>query len=495
MARLARTCKLLFEFAHESLWETISSLSAFICCLPADYRTRPLKVQDLQRLDFYSTKVRSLVLDPPWPEVIHLPQEFKDIKRNKYKNSQKSWASLWKEISSLRPNWQFLPNLYRLQIGNVVENLLIPLVGVSGLNLTQIHINCLHDKLWSESLVFEVLDGFQDTPKLVDLLIKDGDPDMVPAKLITQSPLNNLQLGPRSRRNWSDDSEPSPLLFEILQKSTLKHLTLALSQALNNLETEVLESKYLPALKTLRLNMTSYNGRMFPIFLRGLDDPDLSVLSINFPSHVSDLVCLEVVRAVNSSCRLGNLTRLTLAGGQFHYHCGKCGYNANPKITPPVLREALTTFLPMPRLRTLHINVAPNFLDILDLDLYAAITAGLPALETLWLGHYGFVSSELEGRRGAYYERVPLQHLAAFCHLLPNLVDVSLGAADGLSLEEHPREDWASPSVESLRIHRWAGDRGNGRRISRDLLHLGLRTYFPNSDLAQKDFSSTTVLI
>lgn len=107
--------------------------------------------------------------------------------------------------------------------------------------------------------------------------------------------------------------------------------------------------------------------------------------------------------------------------------------------------------LPMHQLKTLRLSVAPNFLDVLDLQLYESITNGLPALEKLWLGHARFTTSGT-----TYYERVPLHHLAAFCSMLPNL-DVSIGTVDGLTLEESPRAEWASLGVKSLVISRWAG--------------------------------------
>ena len=148
----------------------------------------------------------------------------------------------------------------------------------------------------------------------------------------------------------------------------------------------------------------------------------------------------------------------------------------------------MNMLLPMPNLKILRLSVAPNFLDVLDLQLYKSITDGLPSLEKLWLGHSEFLAtSEFEGI--TYYERVPLHHLAAFCSTLPNLVEVSMGTVDGLTLEESPRTEWACLSVESLTIRHWAG-RDIAGGVSRDLLHLGLATYFPNSDLAKTEFNS-----
>ena len=107
----------------------------------------------------------------------------------------------------------------------------------------------------------------------------------------------------------------------------------------------------------------------------------------------------------------------------------------------------------MPHLKALRLSVAPNFLDVLDFDLYKSITEGLPALETLRLGHAEFVLCSRYGVT-TYYERVPLHHLAAFCSMLPNLVDVELGTVDGLKLEETPRTEWACANVKTLTIAR-----------------------------------------
>ena len=199
---------------------------------------------------------------------------------------------------------------------------------------------------------------------------------------------------------------------------------------------------------------------------------------------------LDVVRAVNSSCQLDNLTDLALAGGGFINNCGECGRHPGPSIKPHELREAMFALLPLPRLKSLRISVAPNFLDVLDLDLYRSIAAGLPSLQWLALGHREFHASSLfEGE--VYYERIPLHHLAAFCCLLHDLEEVSLGTADGMKLEEAPREEWACYGVKKLRIGSWADSEGAGGRgggVSYTLLHLGLRTYFPLSNLAQSEY-------
>lgn len=138
--------------------------------------------------------------------------------------------------------------------------------------------------------------------------------------------------------------------------------------------------------------------------------------------------------------------------------------------------------LPLPQLKVLRLSVAPNFLDVLDPKLYESIAKGLPALEKLTLGHADFyVHSEYI--EDFIYERVPLHHLAAFCSMLPNIKEVSIGTLDGLTLEKRPRKKWACVGVTSLSIAHHADVR-KGEML--DLLRLGLETYFPNSGLAKQ---------
>jgi hypothetical protein len=216
-------------------------------------------------------------------------------------------------------------------------------------------------------------------------------------------------------------------------------------------------------------------------FLELLENPELRVLNIKFPAHVTSTEFHEIVSAANTNCRLGHLNGLALAGGGWFTHC--CGARPEPRIQPADLRATFKMLLPMTRLKTLRLSVAPNFLDVLDLDIYKTMTAGLPSLEKLYLGHAEFIASS-QYHPTVFYERVPLHHLAAFCHLLPNLIEVSLGTADGFALEETPRSEWECAGVQTLSISHWIGE-----RLSHDVLHLGLRTYFPNSELAMKGLS------
>lgn len=196
----------------------------------------------------------------------------------------------------------------------------------------------------------------------------------------------------------------------------------------------------------------------------------------------------DVVSAAQNNCELRNLTELALSGGGWFDNCMECGKRPPPKITPEELRQALRMLLPLPKLKILRLSVAPNFLDILDLDLYKEITDQLHSIEKLWLGHSEFFASSIFHGITSY-ERVPLHHVAAFCHMLPNLVEVSVGGVDSLVLEKHPKAEWACPNVKELKVAHWAGRDSTSGGVSRDKLHLNVRTYFPESDLAKRELN------
>lgn len=478
LARLAQTCKAFFHTATDELWKTIHSFSPFLSCLPPDfqYRYRKLQVEELQRYDFYIPKVQNLFLESK--AVMVLPPPFQS--KPKSKASKKTWEELWEEIAKLRPMSELLSNLRRLRISNVEERLLVPLIGISGSDLTQIHIQFILARQ-TPSVTLKILDGIHYTPKLESLFVRNNETHLV--DLIRQSPLKHLRLDPRIRCN-SPQYNQSPLPYEILRKSTLTNLTLSLTRDWYTPEITALNSKYLPALKRLWLNLTNSGRRPPTVFLKGLDNPELSLLNIKFPIEVAGREFLDVVSTANTSCRLGNLTELALAGGGWFPHCWQCGHRPRPQIRPADLRTSLNMLLPLPQLRILRLSVAPNFLDILDLKLYRSITAGLPALEKLSLGHAEFYANIGDGAE-IFYERVSLHHLAAFCSMLPNIKEVSIGTIDGLTLEERPRTEWACVGVESLRISHHADIY---RGVTLGLLRLGLEIYFPNSGLAKDPF-------
>jgi hypothetical protein len=486
LARVARTCNAFFDSATQELSKTITSLSPLLCCLPPDYRGRPLQAEDLHRLDLYASKVQNLLLETE-RSLICLPLQFKPKNQSKT-NPEKSWEELWQEIASLRPTSEFLPNLRRLRISKVAEELLIPLIGISGSKLNQISIKNIH-RTQPQSIVFQILDLLQETPKLENLVVRGGEPDFVPSKLIQKAPLKRLRLEPRmnSKRNLELQLYRFPLGSEVLQKSMLETLTLSLTWQWCSPGIKALNGRCLPALKTLWLDLTIFKlgahsfGNQAPIiFFKSLNNPELSLLNIKFYFETTGVMFLDVISAANSSCRLKNLSELALASEVWTNNGPRRWVmRPAPNINSTDLREGLRMLLPLPKLKLLRLSVAPNFLDVLNVKLYKSITDGLPALEKLWLSHAEFT----------HYERTPLHHLAAFCSMLPNLAEVSMGTVDGLTLEKKPHKKWASLGVKSLTIQHWAGsDNYRQPAVSRDLLHLGLRTYFPNSDLAKKNF-------
>ncbi|CAJ2501413.1 Uu.00g042660.m01.CDS01 [Anthostomella pinea] len=479
LARLARTAGFFFNVATDELWKTVGSMSPFLCCLPPDARRRPLQVGDIQRLNLYTSKTQSVRLESKEiARVIPLPPRFQPNKKQQQQqpdeDTTKTWEELWEEITKLSPRSDFLPNLRRVRFNSAVEELLTPLIGISGANLTHIYIKYIHQRR-PESIVRNFLDQLQDTSKLKYLFVRDGEPDLVPSRLIQQSPLEHLRLDPRIHAARHEDFQfkEYPLRFEILQKETLEHLTIGLNRLWYSDAFRALDGRYLPALKTLWLNLTTFTTealygwtsndieRSPAVFLSRLDNPELSLLNIKFPLDTYGNMFLDVVSAANTGCRLDNLVELALAGGGWFNNCGECGKRPPPRILPTDLRAAMNMLLPLPRLRILRLSVAPNFLDVLDLEMYRSIADGLPGLEKLCLGHREFVaSSEVEGT--SFYERVPLHDLAAFCSMLPKLVEVSVGAVDGLTLEERPCEEWACPGVTSLSVAHWAGNHARG---------------------------------
>ena len=197
---------------------------------------------------------------------------------------------------------------------------------------------------------------------------------------------------------------------------------------------------------------------------------------------------LDVVAAAKSSCRLTNLHELALAssfgGERWSANQEEYENSSKDKISPTDLRTAVISLLPMPCLRNLRISVALNFLDILNLSLYKSIADGLPALEKLWLGYSESTRISASSESGFCDEKVPLVHLAAFCSMLPNLIDVSVGAVDHWTGDYH-QPKWACPSVRSLRIESWVGE-WSVIKDRRELMLRALSVYFTNSDLNSK---------
>jgi hypothetical protein len=204
------------------------------------------------------------------------------------------------------------------------------------------------------------MEQLQDTPKLECLMVRDGEPDLVPLKLIQQAPLKHLRLDPRIRARVKEYH----IRPEVLGTSTLELLSLGLArdwytQKLN----KALQSKCLPALNTLWLSLatiqpgwgvftpsctsldthswmcsTRYPEKRSPVvFLEGLDNPELSLLNIKFPHGVSGSMFLDVIKAANSNCRLRNLTDLTLATGNAVNDWRGSRYRQKPEVQPTEL--------------------------------------------------------------------------------------------------------------------------------------------------------------
>ncbi|KAK9416899.1 putative F-box domain-containing protein [Seiridium unicorne] len=513
LARLARSSRALFQTATDKLWGTLSSFEGLVCCLPLDFDKRPLGREDLVRLDFYTFKVRYIRLGSGQANVtMPLPRGFSRSRKKKdiEKTYKKSWEELWEEIAEVRPPSELFCNLRRLRINKVFERLLIPLIGISGLHLTKIYIKYFEDRQW-DSVVRRVLSGFQDTPNLEYIFVRDGEVGYLPRKLIQQSPLKHVRLDPKAYPGGDLPArlEDVPVRFDVLQKSTLEHLTIGLKSDWCTPEIEALEGKYLPALKTLWLNILHYSTDIWhcdicndkvnrtwvcenrevsdnlsrpprrspAAFFKRLDNPALSLLNIKFPNSTNGRMLLEVVSAVKRSCRLRKLRELSLVGGQESHYRG----NPSPMITPEELRAATKMLLPLPKLKLFCISVAPNFLDVLDLDLYQSIANGLPALETLWLGLSMFVPRSYYAAPGSY-ESVRLSHLAAFCQMLPRLVEVSVGTAELEEPGEVPHPEFVCSHVKSVRVSHWA------QRVDvvpRERMLLSQKMYFPNAKLKE----------
>lgn len=335
-------------------------------------------------------------------------------------------------------------------------------------------------------------------------MVRDGEPDLVPTNLIQQASLKHLRLDPRiSYRIKRYHIRP-----EILAISTLEHLSFGLGPEWYSPKLdEDLQKKIFPALKTLWLNLatitnsgckvcssscknrgvhswvctTIYPDKRSPVaFLEALDTPELSLLNIKFPHEVTGPMFLDVIEAANSSCRLRNLTELALALGNAINDWRSSRYRQRPAIQPAELREGLNMLLPMPQLKLLRLSVAPNVLDVLDLDLYKSIADGLPALEKLRLSHVYFALPQATEYRLPMKERLYIiLLLSVACFLV--LIDVEFGTVDALSWNESPRTEWACPGVKSVKIARWAGsdtpgdDIVSGAGVSWDFLHLGMR--------------------
>jgi hypothetical protein len=222
LACVAQTCNVLFHPATDILWRTVESYDPLLKCLPKDYRHRPFQTEDLQRLDLYGYKIQVLHVETPslvgqveFPgqnAVVRIPLEFQRWNRRTNHATWKSWRALWSEITTLRPAPQFLPNIHRIRFNNVEEEMLLPLVGLSGSNLSYVRIVCLHDRL-PLNIPRKILLGIKDVSKLEYLYIRDEGPDILPDELIECAPLIQLPLPPVYRHTCHKPYEYSKMAF------------------------------------------------------------------------------------------------------------------------------------------------------------------------------------------------------------------------------------------------------------------------------------------
>lgn len=154
-AQLAQTCNYLFRLSTDELWKTMISFSPFIFCLPRDFNRRRLQNADIQRLDLYSSKVRHIsFLSTTAAKNIRQAPPFHPQKPKLRKFNQ-AWRNVWKDIAKLRPRSEFLPNIQSISMDNVGCEILLPLTGISGLNITKIYIKLAHHTI--KALMMEFL--------------------------------------------------------------------------------------------------------------------------------------------------------------------------------------------------------------------------------------------------------------------------------------------------------------------------------------------------
>jgi hypothetical protein len=527
LANLAQTCRALLDPTTSHLWKTLTSLQPLVSCLPQKAKDRKLVSEDLDRLDFYSSKTQTIHLVGDETESIKVPKEFRKAPGKKGKIPWRvSWIEFWEEVAAVRSQTNFLPNLRHLRVNYTHEEVLIPFVGISGANIEELYIKYLQYRR-KDSVVRRMLDQFDNTARLEYLFVRNGAPDVIPPRIIEQSPLKRLRLvarmeerGGYERTRYQDYTIP-PAVFN---NSTISNLSLGLNCDWYPLELDKTTQKYLSSLRILWLNLIPFtfseceyaNGtgikdhgwicqhlgghtfknpckRRSPAdFFERLDNPELQELNITFPVETTTgAMYLEVVRAVKNNCRLLKLKTLSLGGGGYTPHCWECDAHPDPEIMPRDLTESMKILSPLPQLQKLKLSAAPNFLGIgvPDLPLYELIAKGLPSLEVLWLGSRTFTTfGQFAGTRST--ESVPLRNLAAFCSLLPNLMEVEVGTIDPSGSEKTPEMAWQSPHVQSLVGHYWK------KPIDFDTSSIlkSLVIWFPNCDLVTKEMEGMNFL-
>lgn len=325
---------------------------------------------------------------------------------------------------------------------------------------------------------------------------------MVPTTLLRTAVLKQLRLDPRLQ-DRNPDSKFHHLRTEILQQSKLQNLTLGLTKNWHSPDIEAIQHKYLPKLKTLWLDLRKYgegDGYSEPDyertpaskFFEGLDSPEMELLNIKFNHSCPGVEVLDVVRAVSANCRLQKLVELVLSSGGHVPHCGECGHLPEPRVAPQHIKAAMRSLLPLPRLKVLRLSLVPGLLADQDSEFNKLMANGLPLLESLRIGSGLYWTADL--LTGDHvYERLLLQHVAAFCCLFPHLRDVQIGCVDITALEENPNAAWMCLQVTELRVGRWLNydQRLQRVKIPIDRFTRTLETYFPNYDITEMGISSS----
>jgi hypothetical protein len=510
LARLACTCTFLSEPAITQLWKTLTSLQPLISALPKYAKSRELGAGDLARLDYYSTKVQNVHLEGTLDEPITIPKAVQNLSKGRKIQDRVPWRVLWAEIASLRTQKNFMPNLRRLWINNVHEEVLIPFIGISGAHLREFYVKYMQYRQ-SESVVERILEQVGDTPRLEYLFVRDGEPGVIPKRIIQQSPLKRLRISTRMlNRGGFEESNYRAFTIRpaILEKSSIEHLSIMLTHLWRQPQHPTKSQKYFPLLQTLWVDLlpVTFNncgqskclgvlahGWACPFqdtkttspveFFTALDNPSLRELTLKFPvTTTTGAMFLEIISAAQEHCRLGNLTELALAGGGYQAHCPECDSHPDPLILPPDLIQGMKMLLPLPQLRKLRLSAAPNFLGIglPDMDSYGSMAKSLPSLEVLWLGSSTFLThGQFTGLRSV--ETVPLANLSAFCSLFPKLVEVEVGVVDLSRIGEGTHLRWISPLVVVFVVHYWIG---KGEATTDRVLEL-LELWFPKCDMVE----------
>lgn len=505
LAHLSRTSKLLFDLAAEELWRTKATCEAFLSCLPEDCRRRPLVKEDTDRLCLYSAKIQNLTWDNRGtPQPIPVPPPFRPITRkNKSTHhatvkgtygGSKTWEQLWVEVLQLRPD--IFPILTRLHLHNVSEDLLYPLIGSHYVHLRYLYLKTIHGPK-SRDLLKKLVECVQGE-RLDYLYIRE--PDLIPTELIARSPLTRLRFDIRDNDIIQRINQSTIDMYSrVWKKESLKFLSVNLDENTTASQAGIMGDKVLPNLIILWLNLTrtkfscicgcrNNEWRTCPstraltanAFLRTLHRPRLHLLNVKFPSATTASMLFDIVSGAVNGCHVHDLTELGLltpAYSRYRYW----GSGERPMVTPPELRQAVSMFFPLPRLKRLHISVAPNFLDVLDIPMYRSITDAMPELESLWLGSVAW-SVPREHSLPTFHDQTLLVHAAAFCSLLPKLVEVQLGCCNADEIEAHPSPCWRSPNVEKLKIESWSRrSLYPPSQVSKEHMFLSLQTYFPRA--------------